>query len=191
MTREASKSSTRKRRNKSERSTMDTKMYFSAFGSIHELHRFAAAFAGGKSIPLKVHSEFNCVFFFSFSLFSLFSLLKSFIQQVISGGLDCVFVNWHLSRAKPLFKQELGDSFVFFLLFTLTRNRSSQHNKKGVMQNQAQVINPPFIHCVDSSEDGKTVLMGLGNGNLFLRSLASKGAPSFSWEAHNAAVSHT
>jgi len=84
-------------------------------------------------------------------------------REVISGALDSSIVVWDFVRGKSLF------SFVLH------------------QQGSQQVVNPPFVHSIDLSPNGKTLAAGLGDSTVALFDLDKRHQIS-TLESHSASV---
>jgi WD40 repeat protein len=71
---------------------------------------------------------------------------------VVSGGLDSKIVLWDYSRGKPLYSFDLSSE----------------------QRGQQQLVNPPFVHSIDVSEDGGLLAAGVGDFSVCIYHLPSR-----------------
>jgi len=84
--------------------------------------------------------------------------------EVVSGALDCKIYNCEFSRGKPKFSFDLASS------------------------GQKQIVNPPFVYCLDISQDDRKLVAGLGDCTIAIFDLNAK-RKTHILESHTASVS--
>lgn len=90
-------------------------------------------------------------------------------NEIATSSFDCCVGSWDFNRGRVL------SNFSFT-------------NNELFSKDQGQVFNPPFVQCIKYTQDGKFLIVGLGNGQL---SVLRANDISFicSIEAHNAMIS--
>lgn len=73
--------------------------------------------------------------------------------EVISGGMDCRICDWDFGRRRPLFQLPSAAP-------------------EGVTSNQ--MVNPPFVHSLAATADGKKLVGGLGSGEMAIWDLKGR-----------------
>jgi len=85
--------------------------------------------------------------------------------EIFSGGFDCNIIQWQIQNGEQI---------------NIYNNQREEESNK--------IINPPFVHHIDISVDGKYLVAALGDGTVVVYSVLKK-CVIFKLNHHNASVS--
>ncbi|EFA82353.1 WD40 repeat-containing protein [Heterostelium album PN500] len=97
-------------------------------------------------------------------------------NELISGSYDYCVIQWDYLKAKLIRRESFQQA-------------SHVLSAKQKEKQQRQILNPPFVHSLDLSHDGKLMAIGLGSGDIAINDISSFSTHLLLDSAHSAPLS--
>lgn len=79
------------------------------------------------------------------------------VNELMTGSFDCTISSWDFSRSRHLLTYNYSDQ----IQHALTKSKTTSK-----VDSDTNIVNPPFVQCLQYALNGRVIVTCLGNGNV-------------------------